>query len=145
MKKYQDLPILLLRLALAATFLSSVASRLSLWGNRSSGWENFVAYAAEVNSYTPASIIPVLAVMSTILETALAVMLLTGFKTRLAAAGSALLTLMFALAMAYSYGLKEPLDYSVFVDCSASFLLANMPQFRWSIDALLIKNQKTTT
>jgi len=39
MKKSQDVAILLLRIALAAGFLSAVASRLSLWGEKSSGWK----------------------------------------------------------------------------------------------------------
>jgi putative oxidoreductase len=139
MKIYQGIASLLLRLALALGFLSAVASRLSLWGSRSSGWENFLSYTAQVNSFLPQSIIPAVAVASTILETTLGIMLLTGFKTRHAAMATALLTLLFSAAMAYSFGIKEPLDYSVFAFSAGAFLLATMPYYKWSIDQLLTK------
>jgi uncharacterized membrane protein YphA (DoxX/SURF4 family) len=129
---------LLLRLALAAGFLSAVASRLNLWGNQSSGWTNFLHYTAQVNSFAPKSFIPVIAITSTILETGLGMLLLAGFKTNYAAYGAALLSLLFALAMTCSFGIKEPLDYSVFVFCAGAFLLATMPSHKWSIDQLLI-------
>jgi putative oxidoreductase len=141
MKKYQDISILLLRLALAFGFLSAVASRLSLWGQHSSGWENFLTYAQQVNSFASENTAWVLAVTSTILETVFALLLLIGYKTRFAAIGTALLTLLFALAMTYSFGIKEPLDYSVFVVCAATFLLSTMPQYRWSIDDFILKNK----
>lgn len=138
MKIYQDIATLFLRLALASGFLSAVASRLSLWGKHSSGWSNFLTYTADVNSFAPKSIIPAIAVASTVLETALGILLLFGYKTNYAAWGAAILTLLFAFAMAWSFGLKEPLDYSVFGVSAAAFLLATMPYYKWSIDQLLI-------
>jgi len=141
MKKYQDTATLLLRISLAAGFLSAIASRLSLWGSHSSGWKNFLAYTAAANSFVPKNIIPFLAVTSTVMETIIAVTLLVGYKTRQAAWSAAVLTLVFALAMSVSFGIKEPLDYSVFAVCTAAFLLASMPGYRWSIDEKLIKNK----
>jgi hypothetical protein len=41
-------------------------------------------------------------------------MLLVGFKTNYAAFSAAVHTFLFALAMTYSFGIKEPLDCSVF-------------------------------
>lgn len=137
--KITDISILLLRLALASGFLSAVASRLSLWGKNSSGWSNFLDYTAQVNSFLPKSFIPAIAVISTLLETGLGISLLIGFKTNYAAFGAALLTLLFAFAMSYSFGIKEPLDYSVFTFSAGAFLLATMPYYKWSIDQLLIK------
>jgi len=137
MEKYQHLATLLVRLALAAGFLSAVASRLSLWGKRSSGWTNFIAYTAQVNSFIPKNIVPAIAIASTVLETVLAIMLLIGYKTSYAAAGAALLTLLFALAMSISSGIKEPLDYSVFAFSAGAFLLATLPVCKWSVDSLL--------
>jgi putative oxidoreductase len=142
MKKYQDIAILLLRFALAAGFLSSVASRLSLWGQHSSGWEKFLKYAAEVNSFAPTSLIPFLAISATALETGFGVLLLFGFLTRYVAIGSSALTLMFALAMAYSFGIKEPLDFSVFAFSASAFLLSTATQYLWSIDELMQKTNK---
>ena len=137
--KITDISTLFLRFALASGFLSAVASRLSLWGKKSSGWSNFLDYTAQVNSFLPKSFIPAIAVTSTILETVLGILLLSGFKTNYAAFGAALLTLLFAFAMTYSFGIKEPLDYSVFAFSAGAFLLATMPYYKWSIDELLIK------
>jgi putative oxidoreductase len=132
----QDIATLLLRLALASGFLSAVASRLNFWGNHSSGWQNFLTYTAQVNSFLPKNLIPTVAVMSTILETTLGLMLFMGFKTHYAAFGAALLTLFFSVAMTLSFGIKEPLDYSVFAFSAGAFLLSTFPFYRWSIDQL---------
>ena len=137
MENYQNIATLLLRFGLSFGFLSAVASRLSLLGAKSSGWKSFIDYTAQVNSFAPKSIIPSMAIASTILETVLAVMLLVGFKTNYAALGAAILTLLFAIAMSYSFGIKEPLDYSVFAFSAGAFLLATMPYYKWSIDQLL--------
>lgn len=138
MNNSQNIAALLLRIALAAGFLSAVASRLSFWGKQSSGWTNFVAYTAQVNSFLPKTAAPTIAVASTVLETALALLLLIGFKTNYAAFAAGLLTLLFAIAMTISSGVKEPLDYSVFVFSAGAFLLATLPNYKWSIDQLLI-------
>lgn len=139
MKINQDLATLFLRVALSTGFLSAVASRLGFWGKYSSGWRNFVSYTAQVNSFTPANMASGIAIAATILETTLGIMLLIGFKTNYAALGAAVLTLLFALAMALSSGIKEPLDYSVFAFSAGAFLLAAMPYYKWSIDQLLNK------
>jgi putative oxidoreductase len=137
--KITDISTLLLRLALASGFLSAVASRLSLLGKKSSGWSNFLDYTAQVNSFLPKSFIPTIAVTSTLLEAGLAILLLIGFKTNYAAFGAALLTLLFAFAMTYSFGIKDTLDYSVFAFSAGAFLLATIPYYKWSIDQLLNK------
>jgi putative oxidoreductase len=130
MIKYQGMASVLLRFSLAAGFLSAVASRLGFWGRHSSGWDKYLEYVREVNSFAPASLIPLLAIASTILECAFALLLLTGYKTRWAAWGTSL----FALAMAYSFGIKEPLDYSVFAFSASAFFLATMPDYPYSMD-----------
>ncbi|MET0635656.1 MAG: DoxX family protein [Chitinophagaceae bacterium] len=137
--KFTDISTLLLRFALASGFISAVASRLSLWGQKSSGWDNFLAYTSQVNSFIPKNMIPAIAVAVTILEAGLGILLLIGFKTNCAAFATALLTLLFAVSMTYSFGIKEPLDYSVFTFSAGAFLLATMPYYKWSIDQLLIK------
>lgn len=129
----------MLRLALAAGFLSAVASRLNLIYRNTSGWTGFLDYTAKVNSFLPKSIIPIVAVTATVLETGLALLLLFGYHTRFAAFGTGGITLLFAMAMAISYGIKEPLDYSVFAFSAAAFLLATLPAYQWSIDQLLNK------
>ena len=123
-----------LRLAMAATFLSAVGSRFGLWG---SGWRSFVAYTAEVNSFVPHTWAPMLAIAATALELTFAALLLIGLRTQRAALGASVLTLGFALAMAWSFGLKSPMDYSVFVDSAAMGLLSTLPPDRWTVDAWL--------
>lgn len=135
--KISNISTFFLRIALASGFLSAVASRLSLWGKRSSGWNNFLDYTAQVNSFLPKNWIPVIAITSTLLETALAVLLLIGYKTKYAAFGAATLTMLFALAMAVSFGIKEPLDYSVFAFSAGALLLGTMSNYPFSIDQLL--------
>jgi len=118
--------ILYARFALGAAFLSAVASRFGFWdGNLS--WEKFAAftgYTAEVNSFMPALTIPFLAWAATIAELCLGFGLILGVRLRWVAFGSAALLALFGTAMAISFGLKSPLDYSVFSASAGALLLA---------------------
>lgn len=137
MKTQQDAAIFLLRIALAFGFLSAVASRLNLWGTRSSGWKNFVHYTVETNSFLPQSWASSIAVLSTAAELSIGVMLLLGFQVKRTAWCASVLTLFFATAMSFSFGIKESLDYSVFVFSAGAFLLSTFPRYTWSLDQLL--------
>ncbi|HZY82478.1 MAG TPA: DoxX family protein [Cyclobacteriaceae bacterium] len=145
MTQYRDLAILLLRIATAANFLSPVADRFGWWGAPGDAgvawgsWPAFVEYTGQVNSFAPAGMIPFLAATATALEIFFALFLLIGFKTRLAATGSAVLTFLFAVSMAISFGIKTPLDYAVFVDFTSAFLLATVDRYKWSVDEMLSK------
>ncbi|MEN2413248.1 DoxX protein [Flavobacterium mesophilum] len=140
MKRYQDYAVFLLRIALATGFASAVSSRLGFWGSQSSGWENFLAYAEKVNSFAPKSCIPAIAISATIAESFLALLLFFGYKTKFASISASILTLLFALTMTYSFGVKELLDYSVFVFSMSAFLLATFENYKWSLDEFLSKN-----
>jgi uncharacterized membrane protein YphA (DoxX/SURF4 family) len=140
MKKYQGTATVLIRFALATGFLSAVASRLNLWGTHSSGWASFLEYTKSVNSFAPASVIPFLAITSTILESTFAILLLIGYKIKWASLGAAILSLLFALTMTYTFGLKEPLDYSVFAFSASAFLLSTMTDYPLSIDRRIRRN-----
>jgi len=135
MNSRQQLAACLLRLATAANFLSAVAGRIGLWGH--GNWTSFLAYAREVNSFAPPGWVPWLATTATVLEIAFGLLLLAGYRVQWTALGASLLTLLFALAMAWSYGLREPLNYSVFVDSTSALLLGALPADRWSLDAWL--------
>lgn len=135
----QDIATLLLRIALASGLLSAVASRLNFWGKQSSGWQNFLSYTEQVNSFVPKNFIPAIAVTSSILELIFGLMLLIGYQTSYVAYGSALLTLLFSIAMTYSFGIKEPLDYSVFAFSAGALLLATLHSYKWSTDQFLNK------
>lgn len=138
MRRYQDTATLLLRLALAMGFLSAVSSRLGLLGRHSSGWENFLIYVGKVNSFAPEGSALIFAIASTIFESLFAILLLIGYQTRWVSVGAAALTLAFALAMTYSFGLKDPLDYSVFAFSAGAFLLSTVSGYYWSIDELIL-------
>ena len=114
------------RIALGAAFLSGIASRFGWWG-RGVGYgdfAHFVQYTAEVNAFMPASTIPFLAWSATAAEAVLGVLLVLGVWPRWVALGSAALLGLFGTAMAISFGIKSPLDYSVFSAAAAALLLA---------------------
>jgi uncharacterized membrane protein YphA (DoxX/SURF4 family) len=114
------------RVALGCAFLSAVADRFGLWG-KYGGWgnfANFTRYTAQVNSFMPAVTAPFLAWTATVAETLFGILLILGLWLRWVALGSAVLLATFGTAMAFSFGLKSPLDYSVFSASSAALLLA---------------------
>ena len=118
--------ILYLRLALAAAFLSGIASRFGFYG-RNVGFGNFdgfMKYTAQVNSFMPASTIPFLAWAATCAELGLGVALILGIWPRWVALASAVLLGLFGIAMAISFGIKSPLDYSVFSASAGALVLA---------------------
>jgi len=118
--------ILYARFALGAAFLSAVADRFGLWG-KYGGWgnfANFTTYTAQVNSFMPAFIIPFLAWAATVAEFSLGIGLMLGFWLRWVAFSAAILLFLFGTAMAISFGIKSPLDYSVFSASAGAVLLA---------------------
>jgi len=119
-----------MRFTLAAALLSAVADRFGFWGaagGTNVAWgefSTFVEYTAQVNSFLPAQLAPVLAWTGTALELVLGLALIAGFRVRITAAVSGALLLLFALAMTLSFGVKVPLDYSVFTASAGAFLLS---------------------
>ena len=83
----------------------------------------FVNYTAKLNWFLPASIIPALATHATVLETLCGVLLVLGWKTRLAAFLSGVLLTIFALTMTLALGVKAPLNLSVFSAAAGALLL----------------------
>jgi uncharacterized membrane protein YphA (DoxX/SURF4 family) len=125
----------LARWALAAAFLSGIASRFGLWGpGRGYGtFANFVGYTAQVNGFMPAATIPFLAWAATVAEFGLGLALLLPLRRRPARAvalASAGLLAVFGTAMAISFGIKEPLDYSVYSASAAALLVATHPSLQ---------------
>lgn len=124
------LGIVYARIALGAAFLSAVADRFGLWG-KYGGWGNFAnfeKYTAQVNSFMPGFSIPFLAWAATACELSFGIALIIGVWTRWVALGSAALLFLFGTAMAISFGIKSPLDYSVF-SASAGALLLSFCEF----------------
>jgi putative oxidoreductase len=125
----QRIACLVVRIGLAAGFLSAVADRFGLWGPPGSphaawgDWQHFVAYVATLNWFLPARVIPFLASVTTLTESILGILLLVGYKLRWTAYVSAILLLLFAMTMTIANGVKAPLDYSVFTASAAALLL----------------------
>lgn len=116
-----------LRLALGVSFLSGIADRFGLYTGRNVGYGNFAGfmrYTAQVNSFMPASTIPFLAWAATVAELAFGLALVLGIWLRWAALGSSILLLLFGTAMAISFGIKSPLDYSVFSASAGALVVA---------------------
>ena len=136
----QKISSICLRLAIGASYLWEVADRLGLlglngqphvgWGD----WKHFTAYAKQVMSFLPPALVNPLATIATIGEGGFGILLIIGLLTRMAAIGSGVLSLCFAIAMAISFGIESPLGYSVFTLSAASFLLAGLTQYSWSLD-----------
>ncbi len=119
--------ILYARFALGAAFLSGIADRFGLYAGRNVGYGDFAGferYTAKVNSFMPASTIPFLAWAATAAELSLGIALILGIWPRWVALGSAILLAIFGSAMAISFGVKSPLDYSVFSASAGALLLS---------------------
>ena len=123
---WERLGILYVRIALGSAFLSPVADRFGLLGKHASwgNFANFTRYVAQVNSFMPAFTIPVLAWAATAAETTLGILLILGIWPRWVALGSSILLFLFGTAMAISFGIKSPLDYSVFSASAGALLLS---------------------
>jgi uncharacterized membrane protein YphA (DoxX/SURF4 family) len=123
---------LFLRWSLGLTFLSACADRFGLWGPPGSkyagwgDWAHFLVYAETLNWFLPTWMQPPVAWLATLAELSLGFALIRGVWLREAAYGSAVLLGLFALAMTFSLGIKAPLNYSVFVDAGAAWLLGSM-------------------
>jgi uncharacterized membrane protein YphA (DoxX/SURF4 family) len=133
---------LFLRLAISVTMLSAVADRFGFWGENSAwgNWENFEKYTQQLTFFLPESLSTFSAYAATFLEILFPLMLILGFKTKIAAYGAGFLLLIFALSMTIALGVKVPLDYSVWVGSAAAFLLANQEKYSFTIDNLTKKS-----
>lgn len=142
------IPQLLLRLAIGITFLTPVFDRLGFLGAAGTGnvewgnWGNFIDYTTTLMPFLERPIVNVMGGIATASEFIIAVLLIIGFKTKYAALGSCLLTLTFILFMTTSVGIQKPINYGVFTASAASLLLAQIPNYKWSIDGLFKSDLK---
>lgn len=138
--RYNSLVAVYLRLAIGIDFLSAVADRLGWWGPPGTpnvawgNFHNFLTYTAKLNPWVAGSWIPTIGWTATICEICFGVMLLIGYRTRLTAVLSGLLTMAFAFGMVFGVGIHAPLNYSVFVVSAASFVLAGVERNPLTLD-----------
>ena len=144
------IPQLLLRIALGIGFLVTVSDRLGILGPAGAGnkniewgnWSNFLDYTATLMPFLERPAVHIMGSMATVAEAIIGILLIIGFKTRVAAISSCILTLIFALAMTVFLGIKAPINFAVFPVCTASLLLATIPVYHWSIDHFLTSKAK---
>src|ERR1051326_9016792 len=140
---WTEIARLFARFPLGASFLSAVADRFGFWGPygaKNVSWGNFahfVKYTGAVTSLFPGSLAVSFAWAASVAESLLGILLIAGFKTRMASVLSGLLLLAFAIGMVTGLGIKAPLDYSVFSAAAAAFLLAFWEPDRFTLDKLL--------
>jgi uncharacterized membrane protein YphA (DoxX/SURF4 family) len=131
---------LFLRTAISLSFLSAVADRFGLWGEKYSvwgNWKNFVDYTRIINPWLPDSTVETVGVLATGAEILFALCLLIGYRTELFAKLSGLLLLIFGLSMTFSTGIKGAFDYSVFSASAGAFALGLMKNKFLEIDNLI--------
>ena len=127
--KLTNVSVLIIRYALAITFLSAVADRFGFWGSPGEAnvawgnFSNFLDYTGILNPWAPKSMLPIIGGITTILEIFLAIALIIGFRVKEISLFSAILLLVFAVSMTLTLGIKTPLDYSVFSASAGAFLL----------------------
>lgn len=138
---------LYLRLAIGTAFAFFGLDRLGVWGPYGKpwvswgDWAHFSPRAHHLMFFLSYGLAEAFAVIATILEISVGILLIIGLLTRWASFVSCGLALCFALAMTIADGITSPLGYSVFTVSAASLLLAVQPGYRWSIDSLLAKNK----
>jgi uncharacterized membrane protein YphA (DoxX/SURF4 family) len=137
-----------LRLALGLSFLSAVADRFGWWGsfgqpNVSWGnFANFVEHTGKLNWFIPNAVIPGLAVIATVGDILLGLLLLAGWRTRITALCAGVLLMIFGITMTLALGIKSPLNFSVFSAAGGSLLLAACTKFPFSLDELTQRARK---
>jgi uncharacterized membrane protein YphA (DoxX/SURF4 family) len=131
----------LVRVAIGAEFILSVADRFGLLGPPGSAvswgdFRHFVTYTHEVNSFLPASFAPLLAVFATICEITFGIALVLGIRIQYVARAAAVLLCLFGSAMIASGLIESQFYYAVFVLAAGVLAIANIDATLLSLDAL---------
>ncbi len=136
----------LVRVAIGAEFILSVADRFGLLGPPGSAvswgdFGHFVAYTHQVNSFLPASFAPLLAVLATICETTFGITLVLGIGIQYVVRAAAVLLCLFGSAMIAS-GLIEPqFYYAVFVLATGAWVISTTDAWWLSLDSLVRRHR----
>ncbi|MBC8944373.1 MULTISPECIES: MauE/DoxX family redox-associated membrane protein [Xenorhabdus] len=135
--------MLIARYSLSIAFLVAVADRLGFhsgYGEEQITWGNFTVFldvVKRLNPWAPDFMIPILGWGVTLLEIILPICLMVGFKIKESALISAILLLIFAIAMATTGLLKSVFDYSVLSAFSCALLLYFFEKLKMSEDKII--------
>lgn len=141
---------LIARLALSIGFILPVLDRLGWMGAPGSGavawgdWAHFSSYTHQLMPFLSPASANVAAVLATLIESVLAIGLLSGYKTKLMGLGAAIITFIFGLCMFFALGPLAPFNYPVFVFTATGLLLYKQNGFKWSLDQLLQKRSRNS-
>ncbi|MGM9476397.1 DoxX family membrane protein [Pedobacter sp. GSP4] len=140
MKNTPHFAQLFLRLALGIGFILPVMDRLGWLGAPGSptvgwgSWPIFIDYTHSLMPFLNRPAANIMGIFATLAEFVFAILLIIGYKIKLAAIGTFFLTLAFALAMLLFANYRAPFNYSVFVVSASGLLLSTIPTYKWSID-----------
>lgn len=146
-KNLQPFAQLFLRLALGIGFIWPVMDRLGWLGVPGEGsvawgsWDNFVTYTNTLVPFLNRGLANISALIATVAEITFGICLIVGFKIRIVALCSSILTIIFALCMAIFVSPDAPLNYPVFVFTGAHLLLATISSYKWSVDFYKEENE----
>ena len=129
----RSLVSLLLRLALALGLLAAVGARFGIIG-APAGFDALTYWTSRLWGLAPASIVPVLGWVVTVVELVLGLLLLLGLRTRHAALATGVLFLAVAVAMSLRSGLEAPFHAAIFLTAGAAFALQAMGAGRLALD-----------
>jgi len=138
MEKYLPYAVLFLRITLAITILAFVADKLGYLAQAGiwSDWDTYTKQVQAALPFIPQGISEKLAIVATLLEIILALMLLFGVKVRWAAIGTGIYTLLVAIVVGYGVSVIAALNYSLLVISAASFLLACCPIYKFTLHGI---------
>lgn len=120
---------LIARIALAAGFIFPILDRLGVMGPAGSAgvsWGNWDAFALYTNKLIPFvsfKVASFFGVIATVTEALLAIGLLSGYKVKWMALGTAAITALFAIFMIFSLGPLAPISYPVYIFIAFGLLL----------------------
>ena len=84
----------------------------------------FAAFTGQLNWFLPASLVPLVAWVDTVLEAVVGVTLTVGVQLRLSAIVGGVLLLLYAITMTFALGAEAPLNYSVWSASAGAFAIA---------------------
>jgi len=129
----RSLVALFLRVVLAFGLLAAVGARFGLF-DAPAAFDSFAFWTTRLFGLAPQAIVPVMRWIVPVLELVLALLLLVGVRTRLAALVTGILFVAVAAAMSIHAGWTAPFHAAVLTTAAAAFALQAIGAGRVSLD-----------